>query len=253
MPTNGAADSGARFRIVIPARLASTRLPRKLLRRVAGKPLLQRTFENAARAGAEAVVIAACDDELAACARAFGAPVCPTSPAAASGADRIAEAVARLGWPDDAIVVNVQGDEPFLDPRAPRAVAAELAAQRNAKIATLAVPAAPREARDPNVVKVALDRRGAALYFSRAPIPHGAGPRLRHVGIYAYRCGYLKRFAARPPGRLERRERLEQLRALEHGDTVRVVVGDFDIAPGIDTADDLRRARRVAARAKAPP
>jgi 3-deoxy-manno-octulosonate cytidylyltransferase (CMP-KDO synthetase) len=244
--------------IVIPARLASTRLPRKLLLRQTGKSLLQHTYEAASRARRpKGVCVAADHEEIAAEVRSFGGVVYMTSPACASGTDRIAEAATHL--PDADILVNVQGDEPELSGEAIDQVIELLECNSQASIATLATPIRQREKLlDPACVKVVFDADGRALYFSRAPIPHArewndelltVEPALfhQHLGLYAYRREYLIEFARRPRTPLEKLENLEQLRALEHGDSVVVgTVGEPSI--GIDTADDYREfVRRMAA------
>lgn len=239
------------FHVVVPARLGSTRLPRKVLRDLAGQPLVQWTWQAAMRTGAASVVVATDSEEVAERCRAFGAQVRMTDPAHASGTDRANEVAAAEGWADDAIVVNLQGDEPLMPPALVRDAAALLAGDPAADIATLAHPLHAREDwLNPNFVKVVCDAGGHALYFSRAPIPwkrEGVAPTsplpdglaLRHVGLYAYRVGALRRFAALPPSPLERCESLEQLRALSHGLRIRVGVIDGPPPRGVDTEDDL--------------
>jgi 3-deoxy-manno-octulosonate cytidylyltransferase (CMP-KDO synthetase) len=244
--------------IVIPARLASTRLPRKLLLRQTGKSLLHHTYEAASRATLpKGVCVAADHEEIAAEVRSFGGVVYMTSPACASGTDRIAEVATHL--PEADILVNVQGDEPELSGEAIDQVIQLLECNSQASIATLATPIRQREKLlDPACVKVVFDAGGRALYFSRAPIPHArewndgllaVEPALfhQHLGLYAYRREYLIEFARRPRTPLEKLENLEQLRALEHGDSI--VVGTVDEPSiGIDTADDYREfVRRMAA------
>lgn len=244
--------------IVIPARLASTRLPRKLLLRQTGKSLLQHTYEAASRATRpKGVYVAADHEEIATEVRSFGGQVFMTSPHCASGTDRLAEAATHLRDAD--ILVNVQGDEPELSGEAIDQVVELLECNSQASIATLATPIRQREKLlDPACVKVVSDAAGRALYFSRAPIPHArewnddlllAEPALfhQHLGLYAYRREYLIEFARRQRTPLEKLENLEQLRALEHGDSI--VVGTVDEPSiGIDTADDYREfVRRMAA------
>jgi 3-deoxy-manno-octulosonate cytidylyltransferase (CMP-KDO synthetase) len=253
-----------RFNVVIPARYASQRLPGKPLCDIAGKPMIRHVHERACESGAADVVIATDDERIAATARGFGARVCMTSPDHASGTDRIAEAVAQLGWHDDTLVVNLQGDEPLLPSALLVAVARTLEAHPGADLATLAVRLDDAEQLfDPNVVKVVCDRDGYALYFSRATIPwkrdlfvSGENPGRdwidglhRHLGIYAYRAGFLAHYAELPASPLERMEALEQLRVLWNGG--RIAVGLADEAPpaGVDTADDLQRVARALARA----
>jgi 3-deoxy-manno-octulosonate cytidylyltransferase (CMP-KDO synthetase) len=243
------------FRVVIPARHASTRLPGKPLIPIAGKPMLQWVYERALDCGALDVVIATDDLRIADAATGFGASVLLTASAHETGTDRIAEVAARSGWPDDAIIVNLQGDEPLMPAQLVCQVAQLLDSHASADIATLAGPLAGLEAfLDPNVVKVVATRDGRALYFSRAPIPWNRdaaaqglvsqsrhdGAR-RHIGLYAYRVAALARLAALKPTALEQLERLEQLRALEHGMEIRVA--DALVAPGpdVNTAADLAR------------
>jgi 3-deoxy-manno-octulosonate cytidylyltransferase (CMP-KDO synthetase) len=247
------------FAVIIPARYASTRLPGKPLADIAGKPMVVRVAENAARAGAERVVVATDDARIQAAAEAHGIAVCLTGSGHATGTDRLAEAAQRLGLADDAIVVNVQGDEPLLSPRLIRAMADLLAAHPDAAMATACHPITdPAEAFNPNVVKVVLDRRGYALYFSRATIPwardaFAAGrdgvpeglPLYRHYGLYAYRVAFLRAFPALAPAPVERFEALEQLRALWHGFRIIVQVTAGTPAPGVDTPEDLERVRAL--------
>jgi len=246
------------FRVVIPARMRSTRLARKMLADIAGKPLVAWVAERARASGADDVVIATDDDEIEHAVRALGWKACRTSPQHPTGTDRLAEAVALLGYADDDIVVNVQGDEPLIDPRLIRAVACELARHRLASIATAVHPIGSAQAFfDPNVVKVAMDEAGLALYFSRAPIPYArdafAGsrdalpadfPAWRHIGIYAYRVRYLREYSRLAPTAAERFEALEQLRALGHGHRIAVAVWNETLEPGVDTQPDLERVRR---------
>ena len=246
------------FRVVIPSRYASTRLPGKALLPIAGKPLVQWVYERARAAGAREVLIATDDERIARAAQAFGAEAVMTAASHTSGTDRIAEVAKQRGWAGADIVVNVQGDEPLIPPALIRQLVALLAAQPQADIATLATPVESlAELLDPNAVKVVSDTRGWALYFSRAPIPWNrdgvAGPSgqrdhagaRRHVGVYAYRVAALERLTQLPRGALETREELEQLRALEHG--LRVCVADACEAPGPDV-NTLADLERVAAR-----
>ena len=254
------------FTVLIPARYASTRLPGKPLADIAGKPMVVRVAENARGSGAARVVVATDDARIAAAVHDPRRPAQSiamlTDPALPSGTDRVAAVAAARGWSDETLVVNVQGDEPFLPPALVAQAAGLLASDAAAGIATLATPlTCLEEFLDPNVVKVVAALDGAALYFSRAPIPwsrdgapHGLGSQsefagaLRHVGLYAYRVGVLKRIMRLPPSALEQREKLEQLRALEHGVRIAVARCAEAPAPGVDTAADLERARhRVAA------
>lgn len=249
----------AAFTVVIPARYASTRLPGKPLQDIAGKPMLQHVWEQAKRSGAGRVVVATDDARIVEACQAFGGEALLTAASHNSGTDRLAEVAERLGLADDAIVVNVQGDEPLIPPAIIDQVAANLAANPQAGIATLAEPIGDVAALfNPNVVKVVADRHGLALTFSRAPLawardafarsrdelPAGV-PYRRHIGIYAYRAGFLRDFVAWGPCWLEDTECLEQLRALYNG--VRIHVADALEAPaaGVDTVEDLQRVRRL--------
>ncbi len=247
------------LRAVIPARHDSSRLHGKVLLPLAGKPMLQWVWERARASRADEVLVATDDARVARAAEGFGAEVVMTAAAHASGTDRIAEVAWLRRWPDDDRVVNVQADEPLMPPALIDQVSDLLEERPWAHIATLASPIASLEALlDPNVVKVVTGREGRALYFSRAPIPwdrDGApsGPASqrsfasarRHIGLYAYRVGALRRLAALAPGPLEQREKLEQLRALEND--LAIVVGDAAEQPGqdVNTAEDLERARAL--------
>ena len=249
------------FRIVIPARYASTRLPGKPLRLIGARPLIEHVYRRAAAAGAAEVVVATDDERIAAACRGFGAAVELTDPAHASGTDRLAEVARIRRWGDGEIVVNVQGDEPLLPPANVAQVAELLAAEPTAALATLATPIlSSHEHLDPDVVKVVCDTRGFALYFSRAPIPwcrDGArggfanqtryDGALRHIGLYAYRVATLERIAALPPARLEECEQLEQLRALANGLAIAVGIAREIPGPGVDTEADLAAVQRLLA------
>ena len=257
------------FHVVIPARYASTRLPGKPLLDIGGRTMIQRVFDQAAASGADEVLVATDDERIARAVsdprpRARGVVVAVmTAAECPSGTDRVAAVARARGWDDATVVVNVQGDEPFVPPALIDQAAALLDRDREAAIATLATPVdSLQQFLDPNVVKVVRAEDGAALYFSRAPIPWSrdgatAGlatqlrfdDALRHVGMYAYRVGALKRITALAPSSLEQCEKLEQLRALQAG--VRVVVGlcKTPPGPGVDTVHDLERAREQAARA----
>ncbi|MBI2314127.1 MAG: 3-deoxy-manno-octulosonate cytidylyltransferase [Betaproteobacteria bacterium] len=250
------------FVVVIPARHASTRLPGKPLADIGGKPMVVRVAEQAAAAGAREVWIATDHREIADTATAHGFKACMTRSDHASGTDRLAEVTATRGWPDSAIVVNVQGDEPLIAPKLIREMAQDLDGRADAMISTACYPIRDRATLfNPNVVKVALDREGYALYFSRAPIPYARDafatgndtwpdghPAYRHIGIYAYRVGFLKSYATLAPAPLERAESLEQLRALWHGHRIHVRVTNHEPAPGVDTREDLDAVRRQFAR-----
>ena len=234
------------FRVVIPARYASSRLPGKPLVELAGRPLLQHVWDRARESGAAEVVVATDDERIAVAATAFGAEVCMTAADHHSGTDRIAEVVRSRGWSDDDIVVNLQGDEPLTPPGVLARAAEDLAAWPSASIATLATRlVAPARADDPNIVKVVLDLDGFALYFSRAAIPYrrdadgGDPPLRRHIGIYAYRGGFLHKYRRLAPAAIERAEQLEQLRALAHGYRIHVTDVDWVPAGGIDVREDI--------------
>ncbi|MDH4561019.1 3-deoxy-manno-octulosonate cytidylyltransferase [Pseudomonas sp. BN411] len=247
------------FTVVIPARYASTRLPGKPLQDIAGKPMVQHVWEQARRSAAQRVVVATDDARIVEACAAFGAEVLLTRVDHNSGTDRLAEVASQLGLASDAIVVNVQGDEPLIPPAIIDQVAANLAAHPEAGIATLAEPIEDVQALfNPNVVKVVADLNGLALTFSRAPLPWARDafavsrdqlpadvPYRRHIGIYAYRAGFLHDFVTWGPCWLENTECLEQLRALWHG--VRIHVADALEAPpaGVDTPEDLERVRRL--------
>ena len=251
------------FTVLIPARHDSERLPGKPLADVGGVPLVCRVVEQAGASGARRVAVATDDDRVAAAVRAHGGEAVMTGAECASGTDRLAEAAAALGLPDEEPVVNVQGDEPFMPPDLIQAVARALEEGEARDMATAAHPLDDWSAvLDPHVVKVVRDGRGDALYFSRAPIPwprdlfgdstprpaelgEASAPRgfLLHVGIYAYRAGFLGTFAGWAPTPLEERESLEQLRALENGVPIRVVDAPRLPGRGVDTPQDLERAR----------
>jgi len=245
------------FTILIPARLASTRLPNKPLADIAGKPMIVRVAERVEGSGAAQVLVAADAPEILDACAAHGVRALATRADHPSGSDRLAEACEQLGLDGDDIVVNVQGDEPLIDPGLIDAVADLLQARPQAQMATAAhAIGSLEEFSNPNVVKLVTDAQGMALLFSRAPLPwwrdgfaHGitALPTqpapLRHIGIYAYRAGFLRRFPTLPPAPLEQCEALEQLRALWHGHRIAVHVAADAPGPGVDTPEDLARVR----------
>ena len=253
------------FSAIIPARYGSTRFPGKPLADIAGKPMVVRVAERAQRAGAARVVVATDDERIRAAAEAHGIAACLTRADHATGTDRLAEAARLLELADDAIVVNVQGDEPLLAPSLIRDVALLLAAHPDAAIATACHPIGdPAEAFNPNVVKVVLDANRYALYFSRATIPWARDaftsgrdvipsglPLYRHYGLYAYRVSFLRLFPTLPPAPIERFEALEQLRALWHGHRIVVAITEGTPAPGVDTEEDLAQVRALYARGAA--
>lgn len=241
------------MRIVIPARFGSSRLPGKPLLEIAGRPMLAWVIERARHTRASEVIVATDDERVAVLARALSVPVEMTDVHHASGTDRIAEVATRRGWSDEDIVVNLQGDEPGMPAALIEQVATLLQAHPSASIATLATPIGdPAAYRDPNVVKVVTDATGRALYFSRAPIPWdrddaqgaraGIAAAQRHLGLYAYRVGALRRLAASPVCTLEQIEKLEQLRALDLGLEIRVERAREIPGPDVNTAEDLARA-----------
>jgi 3-deoxy-manno-octulosonate cytidylyltransferase (CMP-KDO synthetase) len=241
------------FHVVIPARYASSRFPGKALALLAGRTVLEHVWRQARRSAAADVVIATDDERIAAAARTFGADVALTRTSHRSGTERTAEVARLRGWPADAVVVNCQGDAPLIPPASIDQVAALLAAQPGAAIATLCTPIrSAEEYANANVVKVVCAADGRALYFSRAPIPSGSHAAadgapgfpdsFRHVGLYAYRAGALRRLAAAPPCALEITESLEQLRALWLGLEIRVALADALLGPDVDTPEDLERA-----------
>lgn len=249
------------FTVIIPARYASTRLPGKPLLDIQGKPMIQHVWARASESGAARVIVATDDSRVQRACESFGAEVCMTRADHQSGTDRLQEVASLLGLADDAVVVNVQGDEPLIPPSVIDQVAANLQANSSAQMATLAEPLESIAAlRNPNVVKVALAANGFALYFSRACIPWARDefaaepevlpddlPYLRHIGIYAYRVSLLNDFVRWPAGQLETIEKLEQLRALEQGARIHVAEAVTGIPAGVDTQADLDTVRRLVA------
>jgi 3-deoxy-manno-octulosonate cytidylyltransferase (CMP-KDO synthetase) len=247
------------FVVVIPARLASTRLPRKPLADIGGAPMVVRVAQRAQATGAERVVVAADSEEIVAACRAHGIDALLTSPQHETGTDRLAEAARLLGLGMEQIVVNVQGDEPLIPAQVIDDVARLLDSSPDCQIATAAHAIADAEEFfSPNVVKVVTDQTHRALYFSRAPIPWArdafaatrsrlppAYPARRHVGLYAYRVGFLVQFPTLPQDALEVAERLEQLRALAHGFRIAVLGLETPLPPGVDTPADLQQVRAL--------
>lgn len=243
--------------VVIPARHGSTRLPGKPLLDIGGKPMVQRVWEQARRSGASEVVVATDDERILQTARAFGATACMTSADHPSGTDRLQEVARLYGWEDDQIIVNVQGDEPEIPAAVIDQVSLNLAGQPDAGIATLCEEITDSaELLDPNAVKVVFDANGRALYFSRATIPWARehfrsggqgmpaqGSWYRHIGIYAYRTGFLHRYVTWQPAVLEELEQLEQLRALSNGIGIHVAQAREPVPGGVDTQADLDAVR----------
>jgi 3-deoxy-manno-octulosonate cytidylyltransferase (CMP-KDO synthetase) len=243
------------FCVVIPARYASRRLPGKPLLEIAGKPLIQHVYERAVASGADDIIIATDDERVLKVAGDFGAQVCMTSPDHPSGTDRLAEVAGIMSYPDQQIIVNLQGDEPLMPASLIRQVAENLEHHADASIATLCERIeTAADLFDPHVVKVVLDNNGYALYFSRATIPwdrdaFGASTEelpdnsqhYRHVGIYAYRAGFVREYVGWPTCPLERMEALEQLRAMWYGHRIHVAVAEEPPGHGVDTRKDLER------------
>lgn len=266
--TSNARPDAPPFVAVVPARLASTRLPEKPLADIGGKPMVVRVGERAREAGAQRVLIATDDARVLDAAQTHGFEALLTRADHPSGTDRLAEVATRLGLADETIVVNVQGDEPLIDPALVRGVVSHLAAHPDCAIATAAHPIVDAaDVFNPNVVKVVLDARGVALYFSRAPIPWqrdayapqcsahaidvtampapNSGAVLRHIGLYAYRARFLRTYPTLAQAPIEQAEMLEQLRAMWHGERVAVRVTHEAPAPGVDTQADLERVRTL--------
>jgi 3-deoxy-manno-octulosonate cytidylyltransferase (CMP-KDO synthetase) len=246
------------YHIVIPARYASERLPGKVLLDLAGHSLLQHVWQRANLSAAESVVIATDDERVFKAAEAFGAQIVMTRPDHQSGSDRIYECATLLGWPDDHLVVNLQGDEPLMPAACLDQVAALLNERNDCEVASLYWPITRAdEVNNPNAVKVVTDHDGCAMYFSRSPIPFARGHAdtgeaivagidwKRHLGLYAYRLAALRRFTQCAPTPLELAERLEQLRVMEQGGRIAMAQACEFIPAGIDTADDLQRVRQL--------
>jgi 3-deoxy-manno-octulosonate cytidylyltransferase (CMP-KDO synthetase) len=246
------------FKVVIPARYASVRLPGKPLLDIAGKPMIQHVYERALESGAAEVVVATDDRRIVDACQQFGADVCLTSDQHRSGSDRIAELVSIRGWGDEEIIVNLQGDEPAMPPALLRQVADDMQSHPGASITTLSAPITQRSTLfDPHVVKVVVDAEGYALYFSRAPIPWHRDEFVdadrplpsdtgfaRHIGLYAYRAGYLAQFVSWKHAPIELAESLEQLRVLWHGGRIHVSQAIEEPGHGVDTREDLARISR---------
>jgi len=251
------------FSIIIPARYASSRLPGKLLLDIAGKPLIQRVYDKALQCGADQVIIATDDERIGLIAKGFGADVCMTSAQHHSGTERIAEVVLSRNFSDDRVVVNLQGDEPLMPSQFINLVAEKLLAEKSYSMSTLSYPISTMgELFNPNVVKVVTDTVGRALYFSRAPIPwdrekfkgiYDSGfDKLspvtgfqRHIGLYAYRVGFVKKYISLKPCTSEKLELLEQLRVLDQGYNILVNIIDENPGIGVDTEEDLDRVRQL--------
>ncbi|MFZ7200489.1 3-deoxy-manno-octulosonate cytidylyltransferase [Avibacterium avium] len=254
----------ATFTVIIPARFASSRLPGKPLADIAGKPMIAHVWQKAQQSGASRVVVATDNQAVAQAVQAFGGEVCMTSEHHNSGTERLAEVVEKLALADDEIVVNIQGDEPLIPPVIVQQVADNLA-KNGVKMATLAVPLNDAEELfNPNVVKAVADQSGNVLYFSRAPIPWNrdqfAGlsdeqktqlvlqsQYLRHIGIYAYRAGFIKQYVQWQPSALENIESLEQLRVLWYGEKIHIDLAKEVPAVGVDTPEDLEKVRAILA------
>lgn len=247
------------FTVVIPSRYQSSRLPGKPLADIAGKPMVQWVHQQALQAGAERVIVATDDPRIEAVVKGFGGEVCMTSPDHQSGTERLAEVVEKMGIADDHIIVNVQGDEPLIPPSIIKQVAENLA-NSTAPMATLGVSIdEPEEVFNPNAVKVVTDEQGYALYFSRASIPWDRDawakedktirqPLMRHIGIYAYRAGFINTYINWQPSALEQIESLEQLRVLWYGEKIHVALAKEAPAAGVDTPEDLEVVRKILAK-----
>jgi 3-deoxy-manno-octulosonate cytidylyltransferase (CMP-KDO synthetase) len=238
-----------KFHVIIPARYGSTRFPGKPLADLAGKPMVVRVCERAAQSGAASLHVATEDKRIAAAVRAHGHSAVMTRSDHVSGTDRLAEAAQALGLGEDEVVVNLQGDEPLMDPTLIADVAAGLVALPEASMCTACHPIHDVDAvTNPNVVKVVFDAHGYALYFSRSQIPNpreAGAAWYRHAGLYGYRCEFLKRYSTLEPSPLEKAEALEQLRVLWHGFRIGMVVSAREIPPGVDTPQDLEAVRRM--------
>lgn len=249
------------FTVIIPARYDSTRLPGKPLADIGGKPMIQWVYEKSLASGAERVIVATDDSRVEQAVKAFNGEVCMTAPSHNSGTERLAEVIDKLAIADDAIIVNVQGDEPLIPFENVKQVAENLAKSSKANMATLSVTIDDaEEAFNPNAVKVVTDKEGYALYFSRSTIPYDRERFLksndktdigdfyqRHIGIYAYRAGFIKRYIEWPDSPLEHIESLEQLRVLWHGEKIHVATAEVAPKAGVDTPEDLETVRQYVA------
>ncbi len=241
------------YHIIIPARLASSRLPGKILEEISGKPLIQHVYENALLCSAKSVVVGVDDKKVFDIAKAFGATVCMTKLEHENGTDRLSEVVQQLGLGDDEIIVNIQGDEPLMPKEAVLQAVKAMVDHPDAAVATLCLRIQEQEEiLDQNIVKVVLDKNNFALYFSRAPIPWDRtafniknNPYYRHVGLYAYRAKTLQKYSQWEKSPLERIEMLEQLRVLWQGEKIHVSMINQALPPGIDTEEDLERFRKL--------
>ncbi|MFB1489620.1 MULTISPECIES: 3-deoxy-manno-octulosonate cytidylyltransferase [unclassified Thiocapsa] len=261
MSARETSDKPLGFKVVIPARYGSTRLPGKPILPIAGKPMIQHVVERARASAADEILVATDDPRIAEVCHGFGAEAVMTGSEHRSGSERITEVIALRGWDDDVVVVNLQGDEPAMPASLLDQVASDLAGIADLGMSTLAAPIWDRATLfDPHVVKVVTDARGYALYFSRAPMPWHRDeflanrpelptsvPFLRHIGLYAYRVGFLKRYLDWAPSPLEMAESLEQLRVLWHGERIHVAIAVSEPGPGVDTASDLAKAERLLA------
>lgn len=246
------------FIVVIPARFASSRLPGKPLAQIQGQTMIERVYRQALQSGASRVLVATDDSRIAMAVKAFGGEVCHTLATHQSGTERLAEVITQLGVAAETIVVNVQGDEPFIPPALIDQVATNLATQQKARMATLAVPLQDAaEIANPNIVKVVTDQHGYAMYFSRSTIPYDRDQSIqtalsqhyrRHIGIYAYRAGFILDYVRWPVSSLEQIEALEQLRVLWQGEAIHVADAVVPPAMGVDTPEDLARAIAYAQR-----
>lgn len=258
MKLHNSQDTTPKFYVVIPARFASTRLPGKPLLEIGDRPMVVHVADRARLSGAAQVIVATDDLRIVEATKHFGYYAMLTRPDHVSGTDRIAEVALREGWSDEAIVVNVQGDEPLIDPVLITEVASKLASNQEAVMATACHRIHTKaDFINPNIVKVVLDRQGHALYFSRAPIPYPRDtftgdaempldlPVYRHIGIYAYRAKFLNQYAHIPPAAIEQYESLEQLRVLYQGYKIAVAITDHAPATGVDTEADLAYVRSI--------